>query len=106
MAQQPSSLEMFLPFIAIFVIFYFLIIRPQSKRLKDQESFIGQLKRGDAVITASGIFGTIEGLTEQFVTLEIAQGVKIKVLRKQISGSQAQVLESGKAKDAEKGKGN
>ncbi len=101
MAQQPSSLEMFLPFIAIFVIFYFLIIRPQSKRLKEQESFVGQLKRGDAVVTASGILGTIDGIADQFVTLEIAQGVKIKMLRKQITGSQAKMLE-GK----EKGKGN
>jgi preprotein translocase subunit YajC len=96
MAQQPSSIEMFLPFIAIFVIFYFLIIRPQSKRLKQQESFISQLKRGDAVITASGILGTIDGLTDQFVTLEVANGVKIKMLRKQISGSQAQILEADK----------
>lgn len=111
MAQQPSSLEMFLPFIAIFVIFYFLIIRPQSKRLKEQESFISQLKRGDAVVTASGILGTVDGLTEQFVTLEIAQGVKVKMLRKHISGSQAQMLESAKSKETkdkaqEKGKGN
>jgi preprotein translocase subunit YajC len=96
MAQQPSSIEMFLPFIAIFVIFYFLIIRPQSKRMKQQESFISQLKRGDAVVTAAGILGTIDGLTDQFVTLEVASGVKIKMLRKQISGSQAQVIESEK----------
>jgi preprotein translocase subunit YajC len=109
MATQPSSIEMFLPFIAIFVIFYFLIIRPQSKRMKEQEGFIGQLKRGDAVVTASGILGTIDGLTDQYVTLEIATGVKIKMLRKQITGSQAQLLEAAKAKDktkdAETGKG-
>ena len=98
MEQQPPAIMQFLPFIFIFAIFYFLIIRPQSKRMKQQESFLTQLKRGDEVVTASGILGTIEGLTEQFVTLEIANGVKIKILKKQIAGSQSQVLDSGKEK--------
>jgi len=84
---QPSPIEMFLPFIFIFVIFYFLIIRPQSKRLKTHDAFLKDIKRGDSVITSSGILGTIDGLTEQFVTLEIANGVKIKMLRKQIATS-------------------
>jgi len=101
-SAQPSTIEMFLPFIFIFVIFYFLIIRPQSKKMKQQESFLSQLKRGDAVVTSAGILGNIDGLTEQFVTLEIANGVKIKMLRKQITGTQAQVLGSG---DGTKDKG-
>jgi preprotein translocase subunit YajC len=102
--QQPSALEMFLPFIFIFVIFYFLIIRPQSKRMKQQESFLNQLKRGDEVVTASGILGVIDGLTDQFVTLEIANGVKIKMLKKQIAGSQAQFLQNNNDSKKEKGK--
>ena len=85
---QPSALEMFVPFIFIFVIFYFLIIRPQAKRQKEQQKFISEIKRGDEVVTASGILGRIEGLTEQFVTLEIADGVKVKMLRNQIATSQ------------------
>lgn len=99
MQPTPSNLEMFLPFIAIFVIFYFLIIRPQSKRLKEQEAFVSQLKRGEAVVTASGILGVIDGLTDQFVTLEIADGVKVKMLRKQILGTQAKMLEGSKDSD-------
>lgn len=85
---QPSALEMFVPFIFIFVIFYFLIIRPQAKRQKEQQKFISEIKRGDEVVTASGILGRIDGLTEQFVTLEIADGVKVKMLRNQIATSQ------------------
>ncbi len=85
---QPSAFEMFVPFIFIFVIFYFLIIRPQGKRQKEHLKFLGELKRGDEVVTSSGILGRIEGITEQYVTLEIADGVKVKMLRSQIATSQ------------------
>lgn len=85
---QPSAFEMFVPFIFIFVIFYFLIIRPQAKRQKDHQKFLSEVKRGDEVITSSGILGRVEGITEQFVTLEIAEGVKVKMLRSQIATSQ------------------
>ncbi|MFP5518977.1 MAG: preprotein translocase subunit YajC [Bdellovibrionia bacterium] len=87
-AAQPSFFEMFMPFIFIFVIFYFLIIRPQAKRQKEHQKFLADLKRGDEVVTASGIFGRIDGITDTAVTLEIADGVKIKVLRSQVAGSQ------------------
>ncbi|MGZ3774512.1 MAG: preprotein translocase subunit YajC [Pseudobdellovibrionaceae bacterium] len=87
-AAQPSAFEMFVPFIFIFVIFYFLIIRPQAKRQKDHQKFLAEVKRGDEVITTSGILGRVEGITEQFVTLEISDGVKIKMLRSQIASSQ------------------
>ncbi len=85
---QPSAFEMFVPFIFIFVIFYFLIIRPQSKRQKDHQKFLTEVKRGDEIVTSSGILGRVEGLTEQFVTLEIADGVRVKMLRSQIATSQ------------------
>lgn len=92
-AAQPSFVEMFMPFIFIFVIFYFLIIRPQAKRQKEQQKFLSEIKRGDEVVTASGIFGTIDGLTESVVTLEIASGVKIKILRSQIAGAQKAAIQ-------------
>ena len=85
---QPSSIEMFVPFIFIFVIFYFLIIRPQSKRQKDHQKFLSEVKRGDDVITSSGILGRVEGITDQFVTLEISDGVRVKMLRSQIATTQ------------------
>lgn len=86
---QPSLIEMFAPMTLIIAIFYFLIIRPQSKKMKLHDSFIKDLKRGDEVVTSSGIFGKIDGLTESVATLEIANGVKIKILRKQVAGSAA-----------------
>jgi preprotein translocase subunit YajC len=96
----PSNLEMLLPFVAIFVIFYFLIIRPQGKKMKQQDKFVGALKRGDDVITTGGILGTIDGLTDQIVTLEVASGVKIKMLKKQIASTQAAFFASAQKKDA------
>lgn len=93
---QPSSLEMFLPLIIMVGIFYFLIIRPQGKRMREHDKFVTGLKRGDSVVTASGILGVVDGLTDAIVTLEVSNGVKIKFLRKQIAGPQAQALESKK----------
>ncbi len=86
-APSPSALEQFLPFIVVFVIFYFLIIRPQGKKVKQHSEFLNQLKRGDSVLTSGGILGTIEGLTDKFVTLEISDGVRIRILKNQISSS-------------------
>lgn len=86
-AKGPSTIEQFMPFIAIFVIFYFFMIRPQSKRHKEHVSFLGSMKRGDEVITNSGIYGTIEGITERFVTLEVADDVRIRILKNQIAGA-------------------
>jgi preprotein translocase subunit YajC len=88
---QPSLLEMFFPFAVVLVVMYFFMIRPQSKRMKQHEAFLKDLKRGDQVLTASGIVGTVDGLNDNFVTLEISSGVKIKVLRKQIASSLASV---------------
>lgn len=88
-AQQPSALETFAPFIFLFVVLYFLMIRPQARKQKEHQKFVTELKRGDEVITTSGILGSIEGLTEAFVTLQVADGVRIRVLRSQILSSQA-----------------
>ena len=87
-APQQSMLEMMIPFVAMFVIMYFLIIRPQAKRQKEHQNFLNELKRGDEVVTTSGILGRIEGINETFVTVEIADGVRVKMLRSQIASSQ------------------
>ena len=83
----PNLIEQMVPFIAIFAIFYFLIIRPQAKRQKTHQNFITNMKRGDSVITTGGIFGKVEGITEKFVTLEVADGVEIRILKSQIASS-------------------
>lgn len=85
-AAGPSLLENLFPFAIMFIIFFLFILRPQQRRAEEQKKFLENLKRGDSVLTSGGIMGTIEGLTERFVTLQIANGVKIKVLRTAISG--------------------
>lgn len=75
----------------IFVIFYFLIIRPQQRRQKEREKLLGALQKGDKVVTSGGLHGTIAGLEEKTVLLQIADGVKVKVDR----GSIGQVIKEG-----------
>lgn len=68
-----------IPLILIFVIFYFLLIRPQQKRAKEHKAMIDNLKRGDKVITAGGIYGVIESVGNNTVILKVAENVKIKI---------------------------
>ncbi len=86
-AKNPSFFDVFvIPMAIIFSVFYFLIIRPQSKKAKQQQSMLSALKKGDDVVTSSGIFGKITGLTDQVATLEIAPNTKIKIMRANIHG--------------------
>lgn len=82
---QPSALMSVIPFVVMFGIMYFLMIRPQIKKQKLHQDFLGKLKRGDEVLTSGGLLGRIEGLTDLYITLEIAPGVRIKILRSQIA---------------------
>ena len=75
----------FLPLIAIFIIFYFLLIRPQSKRAKEHRAMVAALAKGDEVVTNGGVLGRITEVGEVFVTVEIAEGVSIKVQRQAIA---------------------
>ncbi len=89
----PSLMEQLFPFAVILLIFFFLVIRPQQRRMKERDKFRSSLKKGDSVLTSGGILGTIEGLTDQVVTLQVANGVKIKVLRSAIAGGANEELE-------------
>ena len=91
MAKSPNLFEQLIPFVFFIAIFYFLIFRPQQKRTKGHQEFLLKLQRGDSVLTSSGIMGTIEGLSEKFVTLEIASGVRIKLLRNQVASAMDEV---------------
>lgn len=81
-----GGLMSFLPLILMFVIFYFLLIRPQQKKQKEMREMLKNLKRGDRIITGGGIYGRIESITEDKVTVEIASGVVITVMRSYVSG--------------------
>ncbi|MGH7916036.1 MAG: preprotein translocase subunit YajC [Candidatus Binataceae bacterium] len=74
-----------LPLIIIVAVIYFLMIRPQSKRASDHQKMVNALKRNDEVVTAGGLIGRIAELGDKLVTLEIAQGVRVRVERGQIS---------------------
>jgi preprotein translocase subunit YajC len=77
--QTPSPIMQFLPLIAIFVIFYFLLIRPQKKQQTEHKNMIASLKKNDEVITSSGIYGTIINVKDASVVLRIDDNVKIEI---------------------------
>ncbi len=83
--QQPGFLGMAMPFIMIFGVMYFLMIRPQQKKMKEQQEMLGGLKQGDEVVTTSGMLGTVTGITDKVVTLEVDKDVRVKMLKSQVS---------------------
>ena len=90
-AQAPGGfpggdLMTFLPMIAIFVVFYFLLIRPQQKKQKDQRAMLGALRRGDRVVTGGGILGTVSKVVgPEEVEVDIASGVRVRIVRSTIT---------------------
>jgi len=80
-APQGGGLMSLLPLVAIFVVFYFLLIRPQQKRAKEHKKMTEALARGDEVVTAGGMLGKVTGLSENFVTVKVADNVEVKVQR-------------------------
>lgn len=80
-----GGIEAFLPLILIFVVFYFLMIRPQQKRMKAHKEMLNQLRRGDRVVTSGGMLGTVNKVVDdKEVVVEIAEGVRVRVLRTSI----------------------
>ena len=75
----------FLPMIAIFVVFYFLLIRPQQKRAKETKAMLEALQKGDEVVTAGGIVGRVTKLTDQYASIEVAPNTEMTVQRQAIS---------------------
>ena len=76
-----GGIATFLPMIALFVIFYFLLIRPQQKRQKEHKNMVGGLAKGDEIVTMGGALGKVTAVDDNFLTVEIAKGVEIKVQR-------------------------
>ena len=85
------SLGGLIPFILIFVIFYFLLIRPQQKKVKEHKNMVQNLKRGDSIVTAGGIVGKIVKATEnsEEITVEISKGVNVNMIRSMVSDVKA-----------------
>jgi preprotein translocase subunit YajC len=93
-------LGMALPLVVMVVVMYFLMIRPERKKATDHASFLTSLKRGDEVVLTSGIIGKIHAVDDRTLTLEIADKVKIKVLKVAVTGTAGRFL--GAPGDADK----
>ena len=83
--SQPGGFAAFVPLILMFVIFYFLLIRPQQKKAKEHQDMVSNLKKGDKVVTSGGIHGKIVRVDDTEVQLEIAEKINIKVTRANIA---------------------
>jgi preprotein translocase subunit YajC len=96
-AQPPGSgLLTFAPLVLLAIIFYFMLIRPQSKRMKEHRQMLAQLARGDEVITNGGVAGRVDDIGDAFITVEVAPNVKLKVQKQAVS----QVLPKGTLKSS------
>ena len=84
-AEGPGLMSNIILFGSIILIFYFMIIRPQQKRTKERQKLIDSMKKGDKVVTSGGMYGTIAGLDEKTVLLQIADNVKVKLDRNSIA---------------------
>lgn len=84
-AGGPGPLMTVFPFILIFVIMYFMVIRPQQKKSKEHQEMLNKIKKNDEVMTSGGIYGKVVDLKDTVVTLEVAPNVRIRVHRPQIS---------------------
>lgn len=82
---QSDPLISFLPLILIFVVFYFLLIRPQSKRTKEHKTMVESLAKGDEVVTNGGLLGKITKAGDTFVELEVSDGIRVKVQRQSVA---------------------
>jgi preprotein translocase subunit YajC len=84
-----SPWSQLVPMIAIFAIFYLFLIRPQSKKAKEHQQMLAELKKGDEVVTTGGIIGKITGITEAEMTLQVQEGVRLRVTRASVQSRYA-----------------
>jgi preprotein translocase subunit YajC len=98
-ATGPGPLVTIFPFILIFVIMYFMVIRPQQRKVKQHQEMLAKLKKNDEVMTSGGIYGKIIDLKETVVTLEIAPNIRIRVHRPQISAVVSEKTPAKEGKD-------
>tara|TARA_Y100001980_G_C14281660_1_gene115906 strand:+ start:203 stop:502 length:300 start_codon:yes stop_codon:yes gene_type:complete len=84
-AQQPSMLASFIPLILIFLIFYFLLIRPQQKKQKEHKVLLDSIQRGDEILSSGGILGKVIKVDNDKLTVEIAKGVNVSIIRSTVA---------------------
>ncbi len=84
-AQQPSMLASFIPLILIFLIFYFLLIRPQQKKQKEHKILLDSIKRGDEILSSGGILGKVLKVDNEKLTVEISKNVNVIIIRSTVA---------------------
>ena len=84
-AQQPSMLASFIPLILIFLIFYFLLIRPQQKKQKEHKVLLDSIQRGDEILSSGGILGKVIKVDNDKLTVEISKGVNVTIIRSTVA---------------------
>jgi len=84
-AAEPSIFPMFLPLILIFAVFYFLLIRPQQKKMKEHNAMLDAIRRGDRIVTGGGIVGTVARVNDNELSVDISEGVRVTVMRGTVS---------------------
>ncbi len=77
-----------IPILLMFVVFYFLLIRPQQKKARAHQDMLSNLKRGDSIVTTGGLMGKITGIDDRIVTVEVAEKIRLRVLRSHLAGKQ------------------
>jgi len=95
----PGPMMTIFPFILIFIIMYFMVIRPQQKKAKQHQELLKKLKKNDEVMTSGGIYGKVVDLKDTIVTIEVAPNVRIRVARAQIAtviGAEKSAAKEGK----------
>ncbi len=83
--QQPSMLASFIPLILIFLIFYFLLIRPQQKKQKEHKVLLDSIQRGDEILSSGGILGKVIKVDNDKLTVEISKGVNVTIIRSTVA---------------------
>ncbi len=83
--MDQNALIQFLPLVLIFIVFYFLLIRPQQKRVKEHKQMVSELKKGDEVVTSGGLAGHLTEVGESFVQLQIAEGIEVQVQKQSVA---------------------
>ena len=89
--EAGGSLFSLLPLVVIFILFYFLLIRPQQKRAKQHKEMVAALKKGEEIVTNGGLLGKVTDVEDNFVTIELASGLNVRIQRQAI----AQVMPKG-----------
>ena len=103
--QGSGGFSAFVPLILMFAIFYFLLIRPQQKKQKEQREMVANLKKGDRIITSGGIYGRIAAVNDNTLTVEIADKVRVKVVRSNVAALSQPSSQAQQAKNSKAGSG-